>query len=278
MEDQEKVFIIDYFEKQVDDICSFMDSIPGRYRMKDIHQLRVRIKRLKAVFSLLEFMHPVEFRAKDHYHVYKAVFKSAGLIRESQINLGLLMKFKGTEKLYKSFSKYIAKLRPEWNTNLDNSINSFNYSRLEEIRKTLNVVFSRNTELELLGIITDFIYSELDRIKNLISESNELEYIHEVRIILKNIKPLLSILWTRDDSTFEKDQYSRLNSTETLIGNWHDRLVLSNALSMFFKAKGKEKEKLLAEYEVVQKKIQKNNRKALDKLAERLGETLDSFS
>lgn len=278
MEDQEKRFISDYYNKQVDDIRSFLDSIPGRYKMKDIHQLRVRIKRLKAVFRLLEFMHPVEFRAKDHYHLFKPVFKSAGKIRESQINLSLLKKFKGTEKLQKSYSKYVAKLRPEWNISLDNSIKSFNYSRIDEIGMSINAIFSRNTELELVGVITDFIYSEINRIKNLIDESNDLEYIHEVRIILKNIKPQMFILWPRDDSTFEKSQYIRLNRTETLIGNWHDRLVLSNALSMFFKAQEKKKEKLLTEYEAFQKKLEKINRRALENIATSLRETIDCFS
>jgi len=278
MQDQEKIFIVDYFEKQVDDIRSFLDGIPGNYKMKDIHQLRVRIKRLKAVFRLLEFMHPVEFRAKDHYHLFKPVFKSSGLIRESQINISLLKKFKGTERLLKTYSKYIAKLRPEWNTNLDKSIDTFNYSRLSETEKNINNIFSRNTELEIVGLITDFIYSEFGRIKNLMDESNDMEYIHEVRTILKNIKPLLGMLWPRDDSTFHENQYKSLNRTETLIGNWHDRFILSNALSMYFKAKEKKKEKLLAEYESMQQKIDKNNNKAFDKIAKSLSETLKSFS
>ena len=141
MKDQGKAFIVDYFDKQVDDIRSFLDSIPGRYKVKDIHQLRVRIKRLKAIFRLLEFIHPVEFKAKDHFRLFKPVFKSTGLIRESQINLSLLKKFQGTEKLHKSFSKYITKLRPEWNTDLNKSIDSFNYSRLDQIGQSVNDFF-----------------------------------------------------------------------------------------------------------------------------------------
>ena len=278
MKDQGKAFIVDYFDKQVDDIRSFLDSIPGRYKVKDIHQLRVRIKRLKAIFRLLEFIHPVEFKAKDHFRLFKPVFKSTGLIRESQINLSLLKKFQGTEKLHKSFSKYITKLRPEWNTDLNKSIDSFNYSRLDQIGQSVNDSFSRYTDLELVGLITDFIYSELDRIILLLDESDELEYIHEVRIILKNIKPLLGMLWPRDDSTFEQNHYNSLNRTETLIGNWHDRLVLSEALSMFFKARGKKKEKLLEEYNTLQKKIDKNIRLALINIGKSLTETVQSFS
>jgi len=278
MKDQGKAFIVDYFDEQVDNIRSFLDSIPGRYKMKDIHQFRVRIKRLKSIFRLLEFMHPVEFKAKDHFRLFKPVFKSTGLIRESQINLSLLKKFQGTEKLHKSFSKYITKLRPEWNANLNKSIDSFNYSRLDQIGQSVNDSFSRYTDLELVGLITDFIYSELDRIKLLLDESDELEYIHEVRIILKNIKPLLGMLCPRDDSSFEQNHYNSLNRTETLIGNWHDRLVLSEALSMFFKARGKNKEKLLEEYNTLQKKIDKNIRLALINIGKSLTETVQSFS
>lgn len=277
MEDKGELFIVNYFNKQISDIRSLLDEIPGVYKVRDIHQLRVRIKRLKAVFRLLEFIHPVEFKAKDHYRLFKPVFNSAGLIRESQINLGLLEKFKGTEKLYKSYSKYINKLRPGWDTNLDKLIESFNYSRIDEIVQHVNDLFSRNTYLELIGLSTDFIYSELDRIKVLLDESEKHEYIHEVRIILKNIKPTLGLIWPLDESTFEKSHYNSLTKTETLIGNWHDRLILSEALSLFYKARGKKNEKLHDEYEAFQNKINKTNKAALDNISRSLADTLRSF-
>ncbi|HCC70960.1 MAG TPA: hypothetical protein DEQ09_07415 [Bacteroidales bacterium] len=272
-----KIFIADYFEKQVDDIHVFLKDIPGYYKMKDIHQLRVRIKRLKAIFRLLEFMHPVKFRAKDHYRLFKPVFKTTGLVRGSQMNLSLLKRFKGVEQLYKSFSKYIARLRPGWNIRLDNSIATFNVSRLNQMVDNINGYFSRYSEMELVGLITDFIYSERDRIKILLDESEEMEYIHEVRIILKNIKPLLAILLHRDDNPFQKIHYKSLNSTETLIGNWHDRFLLSEALSGFFKARGKKKEKLNEQYSALKKKINSNNRQMLRKIARSLEETLSLF-
>ncbi|MEA1887456.1 MAG: hypothetical protein U9N72_09625, partial [Bacteroidota bacterium] len=86
-----------------------MKIIPGSYKMKDIHKLRVRIKRLKAIFRFLEFVHQSEFKARDHYNLFKPVFRTAGLIRESQINLRVLKEYKGTKKLRKSFSKYTAR-------------------------------------------------------------------------------------------------------------------------------------------------------------------------
>src|ERR1035437_5541649 len=38
---------------------------------KNIHQLRVDIKRMRAVFSLLEMLFPKKFKAKEHTAVFK---------------------------------------------------------------------------------------------------------------------------------------------------------------------------------------------------------------
>ncbi|MFO7852830.1 MAG: CHAD domain-containing protein [Bacteroidota bacterium] len=277
MQRQPKSFLIDYYKEQVKDIDSLLKVIPGRYKIKDIHKLRVRIKRLKAIFRLLEFVYPSEFKAKDHYHLFKPVFKTAGLIREGQINLSVLKKYTGTKKLRKSFSKYTARIRPEWEVNLDSHIQCFNYNRLHALTNNVEELVSRNTEPELVDLMAKFINSEIGRINSLLRDADDLTYIHEVRIILKNIKPLLGLLWTRDDNVFTKSHYDNLSDTETYIGNWHDRRVLSESLKLFFNAKGKTKD-MYDEYSKFKEQQDKYKKSINVKIRQSLTHTLELFS
>ena len=274
MKNPDQVFILEYFDRQLDEFSVFLKRIPGVYKMKDIHQIRVRIKRLKAIFRLLEFIHPVEFRAKDRFRLFKPVFKNAGLIRESQINLSLLANYSGTDKLYKSYSKYVANLRSEWNANLDSAVSAFNHNHLIQIKEEVHKYFSKSTETELVGLLTDFIYAECERIKDMIDESGRIEYAHEGRIILKNIKPVLALLWPRVDSIFDETHYKSLNTSEKLIGNWHDRVVLLDSLTRFYRGRDQNKKKISEEYNSLKKRIQKYEKDAMEEIHRSLEETL----
>ncbi|MBS0010340.1 MAG: CHAD domain-containing protein [Bacteroidales bacterium] len=278
MKDRKESFLLDYYKVQVEDICLSMKAITGTYKMKDIHTLRVRIKRLKSVFRLLEFMHPADFKAKDHYRLFKPVFKSAGLIRESQMNRSLLKKYPGTEKLRKSYSRYIARLRLEWDTNLDRSILSFNYSGLDDLYGRIKELLSGITEKELSSYIVSFIKRETGRIKQMYDDEHRLDYLHEIRIIMKNIKPLLGLVWDRKDNNFNKQHLESLNSTETLIGDWHNRLILSESVALFFNARTKNKEKISAQYFNLQKELEKNNKSDHARILESIGEILRLFN
>lgn len=279
MVDNKQVFLFTFYSQQVDDTCSFLEDIPGKYKERDLHQLRVRVKRIKAIFRFLQFLHPSEFRAKDHYRLFKPVFKAAGLIRESQVNLRILENHKPGKALIEPFSKYVSKLRPAWNENLDNAIASFNYTRLEEMNARVGDMLSAYTEPELIKKIDDFIYSESSRIKQLLDDSpDDYEYIHDVRRIFKNIKPLLKLIWPEKNSTLTESHFESLNRTEKLIGEWHDKLILSESVRVFFNAKGKKKDKFVDRYRALQNKLKKENDSALDKIRENLPPTLRKFT
>lgn len=230
MDKDDKIFLYRYYLREIDDMHSFMEVIPGHYRFKDLHSLRVRIKRIKSIYRLLEYAYPEEFRAKTYNRLFKAVFKSAGLIRESQINLRLLRGYPYAESLRKAYYRYLVRLRPGWKEDLDKSINYFDYASLDEHKTKVEELISRTTVTGLIDIIDRFIRSEAGKVRNMLDRQDDLKYFHEVRIVLKNIKPLLALIWRRKDNSYTRDDYDHLNDTEKFIGQWHDRAVLCRSL------------------------------------------------
>ena len=278
MRKQGKIFLQVYYYRQVADICSCLEAIPGNYRVRDIHKLRVRVKRLKSIFRLIEYRYPEEFRAKDYYKLYKAVFKSAGLVRESQINLGLFKEYPFAGNLRKSYYRHITLMKQQWRPGLDALIHSFNYAALDDHNRTIEKYLSSHSEPELIGIIEGFINKEILRISNLLKQEGDLHYIHSVRIILKNIKPLLGLIWRRKNSFFSVVHYDSLVETEKLIGNWHDRHIFSHTLKLFFNSMGEEKEKLMDEYLALQGDLGDYEVRALGQIRSSLARSLDLFS
>ncbi len=270
-------FIAAYRDNQVKDIIACLKTIPGRYDMKDIHRLRVRIKRLRAIYRLTEFIYPAEFRAGDYYRLFKPVFKTAGLIRESQVNLRLLKRYNNTDKLRKSFSDYISKLMPVWEAGLEEAILSFSLEALYEQEKTAGSILMRDTGPRLTDMMTDYIYYETNRIKNFYDTKDNAGHIHDVRIILKNIKPVLGLLVHFDNSRFDSDTCRRLDKTEGIIGKWHDRYILSDSLGVFYNTSEKKSDRLKKEYRDMRRKLNRSNNRSLDRINESLDSTLGLF-
>jgi CHAD domain-containing protein len=231
---ERKIFLQAYYDRQLADVISCLEVIPGNYRVRDIHKMRVRIKRLRAVFRLLEYCNPEEFRAKDLYRPYKAVFKGVGKVRERQINSGLFREYPLAGSLRRSYYRYINIMMQRWSPGLDALIQSFDYAAIEDASRKIESYLSGCSEPELTRVADEFINSEILRINKLLKEEDDLHYIHEVRIILKNIKPLLGLLRRRRHSDLTGEHYDRIVETEKLIGSWHDRHVFSQSLKMFF--------------------------------------------
>ncbi len=275
---QNKLFITDYYNEQLADICFFMECIPGRHKKKDLHQLRVRIKRLKSIFFLLEYIYPSNFGAKDYYSLFKPVFKSAGLMRELQVNIDLLKKFVGTDELQKAYSAYIGMLFPGMAEDLERTITGYHHSRLDVISSRVEQLLGKHEEAGLVDMITGFITCEIGRIRPLTDDPGQAEYIHDIRIVLKNIKPLLLLAYPVSYSVFSDAHYRQLNDTESSIGRWHDLHILSASLFSFFSS-GENREPLLCqEYESLEKKLGKKKRKAFNIAQKSIAETLLIFN
>ncbi|MDZ7738949.1 MAG: CHAD domain-containing protein [Bacteroidales bacterium] len=255
-----------------------MECIPGRYKKKDLHQLRVRIKRLKSIFFLLEYIYPSNFGAKDYYSLFKPVFKSAGLMREVQINSDLLKKFVGTDELQKAYNEYIGMIWPGMAEDLERSIAGFNHSQLDIISSRVEQLLGKHEEAGLVDLITGFISYETGRITYLTDDLTKTEYIHDIRIMLKNIKPLLLLVYPVSYSVFSEAHYRQLNDTETSIGKWHDLQVLSVSLSLFSDAVENKNSGISQEYGSLNKKLETKKRKAFNMAQKSIAETLLFFN
>jgi CHAD domain-containing protein len=61
--------------------------------MEDIHQLRATIKKIKAIWMLIDEITGSRISKQDYTDLISPLFKTAGVVREAQIN-GMLLQQK----------------------------------------------------------------------------------------------------------------------------------------------------------------------------------------
>jgi len=69
-----------YFKKRIAAIDSLLLEPSGRFTTKDYHAVRVEIKKLRALFSLLDHSSK-NFKKENYYAHYKEIFRQAGKVR-----------------------------------------------------------------------------------------------------------------------------------------------------------------------------------------------------
>ena len=87
-------------------IDALLEKPVQKFTVKDFHQLRVEIKKLKAQFKLVNFCSK-KFEWKKHFQSFQSVFEKAGKVRELQLEASALKKY----AIYRGLKTYIKNLK-----------------------------------------------------------------------------------------------------------------------------------------------------------------------
>ena len=271
-----KLFIYDYYAAQVDKFSDLLVPVAHRHSFTTIHQLRVTVKRIKAVFQLLQFIYP-DFKARDHNTLFKPIFKSSGLIREGQINLKLWRNYSEYEKLREAYTLYLSRSRKYWRKELIEDVKSFNSEKLAKQKEEIMLRFRELGEMESANMSKKFLRSEAESIVNMLDSSGIENCLHDVRITLKNIKPIQGLIVQYEGAGVGEAAAKHLTTTEKYIGRWHDHWILGESVRILHNASGSEGDKILNEYSALMKVLNQQNSREMDFICKWLDITLSDL-
>src|ERR1043166_9475588 len=80
-----------YFKKRERSMLSLLKKTEKTFTVEDFHQLRVEIKKLKALFKLAGFCLN-DFDRKKIFRPLKQLFRQAGKVRETQLEEAIIKK------------------------------------------------------------------------------------------------------------------------------------------------------------------------------------------
>lgn len=235
----------------------FSKTLKGK-GIEDIHQMRVTIKKLRAIWMLMDSIFPNETDQIDHSKVFNPLFKQSGIVRETQVHLSMLKKNKA--HYLESYKAYQRKIQKRASNKLheimvrfhDVDIDPLEDARILRIKNTMDpVVYTKSSVLSR---------KKLKRVKTLLEHSDNNSKLHNIRMHLKVVAELLYILIEIKPTKRLRRLYRKIKSVNHKIGKWHDYYVLHRSLIKFKKTELRKKSQRYYENLMLRIEIELNER------------------
>lgn len=237
--------LLDYYTKQCDLFVVNFNRALSDFDKEAIHDMRVAIKRIRAIFLLMERLFPGRYNATEEEGKLRELFRLSGRMRDAQVQQQLLSA--NTIHLGSTFGEYQAYLQK---------------SEIKAIRKFKEFLkdFDAESELNQLKVKTGLLISEADPqlirfqiiqfVDELFLKAGQMhtdhehdENLHEIRRKLKQCHYLLSVISKEDDDLPHLNTtLKRLDKVNDLLGNWHDQLIAMEILDRFLEKFRKKEE------------------------------------
>lgn len=228
----------DFFILQIESYEKHRQLILADPDMEDIHQLRLSIKRIRALFELLEALEPENFSVRKQLGKIRHVFQCSSHIRDLQVQQLLLQDFSISLGLsFKKFEKYLTKQEKDSNKLLIRQLKKTTDNSLRSLLPLVEEYFEgtytkTQTDQKILWAVKHILLSINDREKETLTDDR----FHEIRGRLKTAHYLLSLITgKKKELSTLNEMLEKLHLTEELLGKWNDRVVALRLLINFFR-------------------------------------------
>ena len=189
-----------------------IDKVPER-----LHQLRVEIKKIKAVNAFAEFL----FDEKVDSDKIKKVFDDAGDIRELQINTRILSKFpRVPESVIISLRKKERSLKSVFVKNIP--------SYVKDVKKILKNI-SLPSKLPAIKKMKGYFIEELNKALEEL-DTRDKKGLHKYRMRIKRMMYIYGALPSKVKGAIPLDK-GKVDDLQLKVGAWHDTYMAISFLS-----------------------------------------------
>jgi hypothetical protein len=206
-----------YFKNRETTINLLLERPRNKYTQGTYHTLRVEIKKLNALFDLLDYCLN-DFKRKKTFKPFKLIFQQAGKIRELELEEAMLKKYLQNNSLL-NFRNKVKRQRlkeqEKFFTMLDDKLILKLKREYHKVTPLLKLVDKKKADR--------YLWKKRSNIRKLLSLTTlKTSQVHELRKRLKmfifNEKSLTLTMKVKPD--FTKDVLPKL------LGKWHDCQVL----------------------------------------------------
>ncbi|MFV8336179.1 CHAD domain-containing protein [Flavobacterium sp. RSP29] len=216
-----------YFKKRKSATNLILEKSPKSYTPETFHSLRVDIKKINALFDLLNYCYK-KFDHKKNYSSFKLIFKQTGRIRDLQIEQSLLAE-QPNFHLLQAYSDHLKKLETkELKRFFAISIKSFVVKFKKKHRKIIPLLTKVGKKK-----VNRYMDKKRREIKKLMCTTKfKKTQIHTFRKRLKTYQYNEKILRCKS----QNQSLGGKNILSDLLGEWHDYEVIINHLKKGIKS------------------------------------------
>ncbi|NNF33883.1 MAG: CHAD domain-containing protein [Saprospiraceae bacterium] len=223
-----KEAIIQLTKEKIAEFHKYFYKVKEWKEMEDIHQLRLTIKNLRVILSILDLATNKGFNKRSHFKIFSPLFKSAGRLREVQINMKLMHKLE--DKNSRKYLKHLKKKESQQLKDLKRIIKRFDLKRLKKLNRKLISNTGKLKAKKLRKTISKYLHGNLQRIKKTKQNIKGERDIHDIRIYLKRVEEVLVLLKSTGSMEGNARLLKEVRSSRNKIGKWHDYIIFSSSV------------------------------------------------
>jgi len=189
-------------------------------REEPIHDLRVSLKKIRALFRLIEYLDSA-FDETCNFRPFRKIFKEAGLIRDIQVQIELMKDFdKSSDRRFKS---YLRDLETGGKIRFRQKLTATNLDGLTPINNEVAAAAERINISGLTGRVINFIAEKTELTTRHFHDGTNSETMHRSRILLKDAYYILQMLQEFDVQPKHLNKLlKRVDQLQETFGTWHD--------------------------------------------------------
>jgi len=235
--------LLDYCLLQHRNIGHYLNLCVERAEAESVHQLRVSIKKFRAVSKLLEYLLPESSRDnREQLLKLRSLFKLAGTLRDSQVQMFLFKYYEAELKINALNIEYVLK-RAEQSALKKFTSGFTSFGKLLAARpftKLDNRSLNNIPDESFRTRASKLLEKRMRKLRKAVETIDSDAALHNVRIQLKQIRYILGVLSEQDDY-FDKYTIAMagLRTTEIQLGRWHDLTVFRETIMKYIDRKQK---------------------------------------
>jgi CHAD domain-containing protein len=259
-------FLFQFYRKRTSSFLAGIYKATITGESEDIHRLRVDVKKIYALYSLFEMIRPEAFHKQKRFNLFRDLFKLSGMIREIQVHLIFLSKPKFKKTDFSSFITFLKEQESQATKNFLLAIKDFNDKELKSTEKEIRIICLDIPAKKLKRNSGEFIHEKAQKIQFLLKEEQGIEHVHKIRKHLKAMSTVSTLV-----STIQPDEkleliITGLNKSEVMIGDWHDKIILSDIIDLFIKNQEVTSDDILLPLKNLRQSLMADNQKLLTQL------------
>jgi len=208
-------------------------NVRERQGVEDVHRLRIAIKKLRAVYTLITAINKSTFSRKAQFKVYAALFQQAGRVRDIQVNIKLTTKYDASYIL--PYKAYLLRLEESSIKGLLSEMDAFDFAEFDRLNTELLEYMQELTDKKVIKASAAFVLKRLKKIKKLKWGSVGVGKLHRLRIYLRQTLEVLGVMHALNPALRLVELQKSLKSLYSRIGVWHDDFILVRSLKTFIK-------------------------------------------
>lgn len=222
-------FIIQY-QNRIGSFESYFEACKTGGAVEDVHQLRVSIKRLRTILSLMEFAGQDSFRKKKHFRLLSNLFSVAGQLREIHVNQQLIQSY--DPDITASYMSALLQIEEDAQLELHDKMHQFKQHKFIKQNQKLEHNYPDLPIEESIASTMQFIEIKVAQIDGLSIDCDD-KKLHKIRFHLKGVVEMYKLINSIRPTDQSMAAELTLKELEQIIGNWHDRMVLIASLEQY---------------------------------------------